>query len=91
MFQHFVKLKYCLKQPSRDVDIRGFERVATSVVANKFWKYNQGVLGFGILDLHEAPKQKAGKSSTFGTPLQPFLNHLATHLDPNLNTPNVWF
>ena len=82
MFQRFVKLKYRLKQPSGEVDIRGFERVAMSVVANKSWKYNEGVLGFGILDLREAPKQKAGKSST-ATPLQPFLNHLATHLDLN--------
>ena len=54
MYQRFITLKYRLRQAFGDVDIRGRERVSMSLVTNKSWKYNGGVLRFGVMDLREA-------------------------------------
>ena len=56
MYQRFISLKYRLRRAFGNVDIRGFERVSMSLVTNKSWEYNGGVLRFGVMDLREAPR-----------------------------------
>ena len=61
-----------------------------SLVTNKSWEHNGGVLRFGVMDLREAPRQKASKVSTSSAPLLPFMNSMAQQMDPKMDTPSVW-
>ena len=80
-------MKYQLPEHSGEVQMRGIDIAARSLVPSRHYRYLNRDVNLVVLDLCEIPK---GKKTERGGDINWFLNMLAEKLEPKMTEPNVW-
>ena len=87
MFQRFMKMKYQLLEHSGEVQMRGIDIAARSLVPSRHYRYLNWEVNLGVLDVRKIPR---GKKTERGGDVNWFLNMLAEKLESKMTEPNVW-
>ena len=87
LYTRFMTLKYRLPKPAGGVQMRGVDLSVKALVTSSHYSYTSRPVNLAVLDARVIPRSAPTDRQSA---IDPFLDFLADHLEPDIEEPNIW-